>query len=140
MVESKTGSDDEVLQTVILHPRGVMLWSKKTLSLFFKRCTTDILYFDATGSVIQEKNLIHIHTMCMKWSSGTRTKENPLCLWQPMSPVTIQQPQYSIICSGFRLTWLGHMGILPIKDPYCFSVMAPWSCNRHYPGHSLDSV
>ncbi len=37
-----------------MHPKGVMLWSNKTLSVFYKRCKNDIVYLDATGSVIKK--------------------------------------------------------------------------------------
>ncbi len=32
----------------------IMLWSRKTLSVFYKRSKEDIVYLDATGSVIQK--------------------------------------------------------------------------------------
>ena len=54
MLTSKTGHDNEVMQKVIMHPKGVMLWSKKTMSVFHKRCKTDIVYLDATGSIVQK--------------------------------------------------------------------------------------
>ncbi len=34
MVEDETDGDNEVLQKVLLHTRGVMLWSKNTIRLF----------------------------------------------------------------------------------------------------------
>lgn len=37
-----------------MHPKGVMLWSKKTMSVFHKHCKTDIVYLDATGSIVQK--------------------------------------------------------------------------------------
>ncbi len=37
-----------------MHPKGIMLWSRKTLSVFYKRFKEDIVYLDATGSVIQK--------------------------------------------------------------------------------------
>ncbi len=39
----------------MLQPKGVMLWSKNTLSVFDKRCKNDMVYLDATGCVIQKK-------------------------------------------------------------------------------------
>ena len=54
MVEEKTDEDNEVLQKVILHPKGVMLWSKNTIGLFHQRCRDDIVYIDATGSIVQK--------------------------------------------------------------------------------------
>ncbi|KAK7130483.1 hypothetical protein R3I93_019973 [Phoxinus phoxinus] len=54
MVEEKTDEDNEVLQKVLLHPKGVMLWSKNTIRLFHQRCRDDIVYIDATGSIVQK--------------------------------------------------------------------------------------
>lgn len=54
MVDLKTGKDSEVLQKVLMHPKGVILWSKKTLSVFYKRCKNDITYLDATRSIVQK--------------------------------------------------------------------------------------
>lgn len=36
-----------------MHAKGVMLWSKKTLSVFHQRCKHDIVYLHATGSIVQ---------------------------------------------------------------------------------------
>lgn len=54
LIDEKKGSDNEVLQRVMMLPKGIMLWSKKTLSVFYKRCKEDIFYLDATGSIIQK--------------------------------------------------------------------------------------
>lgn len=54
MVEDKTDDENEVLQKVLLHPRGVMLWSKNTIRLFHQRCRDDIVYLDATGSIVKK--------------------------------------------------------------------------------------
>ncbi|XP_026118826.1 uncharacterized protein LOC113098063 [Carassius auratus] len=54
LINEKKGSDNEVLQRVMMHPKGIMMWSKKTLSVFYKRCKEDIVYLDATGSIIQK--------------------------------------------------------------------------------------
>lgn len=55
LIEQQHGTDNEVLQRVMMHPKGIMLWSRKTLSVFFKRCKEDIVYLDATGSVIRKE-------------------------------------------------------------------------------------
>ncbi len=52
LIDHQRGTDNDVLQKVMMHPKGVMLWSNKTLSVFYKRCKNDIVYLDATGSVI----------------------------------------------------------------------------------------
>ncbi|RXN13015.1 hypothetical protein ROHU_009919 [Labeo rohita] len=54
MVEEKRDEPDEVIQKVILHPKGVMLWSKKSIDIFHQRCKEDIIYLDATGSIVKK--------------------------------------------------------------------------------------
>lgn len=54
MVEEKTDEPDEVLQKVLLHPKGVMLWSKRSIRIFHKRSKEDIVYLDATGSILKK--------------------------------------------------------------------------------------
>uniref|UniRef100_A0A669CZJ1 PHD-type domain-containing protein n=4 Tax=Oreochromis TaxID=8139 RepID=A0A669CZJ1_ORENI len=56
LIDRQQGLPNEVLQRVLLHPKGIMLWSKKTLSVFYQRCKDDIVYFDATGSIISKDN------------------------------------------------------------------------------------
>ncbi|KAL1250775.1 hypothetical protein QQF64_018571 [Cirrhinus molitorella] len=53
MVEERIDSE-KILQKVLLHPRGVMLWSQRSIRLFHQRCKTDVVYIDATGSIIQK--------------------------------------------------------------------------------------
>ncbi|XP_057198393.1 uncharacterized protein LOC130559383 isoform X2 [Triplophysa rosa] len=54
MVNEKRDEPDEVIQKVILHPKGVMLWSKKSIDIFHQRCKYDIVYLDATGSIVKK--------------------------------------------------------------------------------------
>lgn len=54
MVNLKNDEDSEVLQKVLMPPKGVVLWSKKTLSVFYTRSKNDIVYLDATGSIVQK--------------------------------------------------------------------------------------
>lgn len=54
MIKEQHGKDSDVLQRVMMHPKGIMLWSRKTLSVFFQRCKEDIVYMDATGSIIRK--------------------------------------------------------------------------------------
>ncbi len=54
LIDHQRGTDNDVLQKVMMHPKGVMLWSNKILSVFYKRCENDIVYLDATGSVIKK--------------------------------------------------------------------------------------
>lgn len=42
----------KILQKVLLHPRGL---SQSSIRLFHQRCKTDVVYIDATGSIIQKK-------------------------------------------------------------------------------------
>lgn len=51
--KKKTDAPDEVLQKVLLHPKGVMPWSKRSISIFHKRSQEDIVYLDATGSILK---------------------------------------------------------------------------------------
>lgn len=51
--KKKTDAPDEVLQKVLLHPKGVMPWSKPSISIFHKRSQEDIVYLDATGSTLK---------------------------------------------------------------------------------------
>lgn len=55
MVEEKKDEPNEVIQKVILHPKGVMLWSKKSIDIFHQRCEEDIVYLDATGSIVKKR-------------------------------------------------------------------------------------
>lgn len=41
-----------MIQKIIGQPKGVMLWSDRTLNLFHERCKNDIVYLDATGSIV----------------------------------------------------------------------------------------
>lgn len=51
MLEKKKNSPEEVLQEVFLHPKGVLLWSLRSIEIFQERCREDIIYLDATGSI-----------------------------------------------------------------------------------------
>ena len=52
MAEEERGTESAVIQQISQKPKAVMLWSAKTIKLFFDRCKDDILYIDATGSVL----------------------------------------------------------------------------------------
>ncbi len=54
MSENEKGTEDKLIQKIILQPKGVMLWSSKTISLFHKRSKSDIVYLDATGSIVKK--------------------------------------------------------------------------------------
>lgn len=51
MLDRRGKSEDEVLQKVFLEPKGVMLWSAKSIAIFRDRSKEDIFYLDATGSI-----------------------------------------------------------------------------------------
>ena len=51
MLDRRGKSEDEVLQKVFLEPKGVMLWSSKSIAVFHDRSKQDIVYLDATGSI-----------------------------------------------------------------------------------------
>ena len=40
MVQEKTDEPEEVLQKVLLHPKGVMLWSKRSVNVRFRQPIT----------------------------------------------------------------------------------------------------
>ncbi|KAK7877629.1 hypothetical protein WMY93_031641 [Mugilogobius chulae] len=44
-----------VLQKVLLEPKGVMLWSPCGIQIYQQRCKDDIVYLDATGSLLLTK-------------------------------------------------------------------------------------
>lgn len=43
-----------VIQKIVLHPKSVILYCSKTLNVLFERCKEDIVYLDATGSIVQK--------------------------------------------------------------------------------------
>ncbi|XP_039657009.1 uncharacterized protein LOC120559388 [Perca fluviatilis] len=55
MLDQKKGSPDEVLQKVMLHPKGVLLWSRRGIEIYQERCQEDIVYLDATGSIMRKQ-------------------------------------------------------------------------------------
>ncbi|KAL7833717.1 hypothetical protein AOLI_G00286770 [Acnodon oligacanthus] len=55
MIEEKTDSPCEVIQKVFLLPKGLMLWSKRSTDIFHKWSKEDIVYLDATGSILKKK-------------------------------------------------------------------------------------
>ncbi|XP_039456745.1 uncharacterized protein LOC120433856 [Oreochromis aureus] len=56
IIQQYQDTEKDVLQKILMHPKGIMLWSKKTLSVFHQRCKEDIVYFDATGSIIRKES------------------------------------------------------------------------------------
>ncbi len=74
-LEKKQNSPDEILQKVMLHPKGVLLWSQKSIELYQERCREDIVYLDATGSIMRkEKDSPPFYVQYMSWWSGIHTK------------------------------------------------------------------
>ncbi|XP_063076119.1 uncharacterized protein LOC134466154 [Engraulis encrasicolus] len=51
--------EDSLIQQISAKPKSVMLWSAKTIAVFFKRCREDIIYIDATGSIIHRDPVDH---------------------------------------------------------------------------------
>jgi len=76
MVDEKRDEPDEVLQKVILHPKGVMLWSKKSIKIFHQRCKEDIVYLDATGSIVEKKQTKHRSLLCLRDGGPSRRHNN----------------------------------------------------------------
>ncbi|KAF3837943.1 hypothetical protein F7725_009711, partial [Dissostichus mawsoni] len=54
MMEEELETEEAVIKKLIAHPKGVMLWSNKTIDLFHDRCREDIVYVDATGSIVKK--------------------------------------------------------------------------------------
>ncbi|XP_034097224.1 uncharacterized protein LOC117563156 [Gymnodraco acuticeps] len=54
MMEEELETEEAVIKKIIAHPKGVMLWSNKTIDLFHDRCREDIVYVDATGSIVKK--------------------------------------------------------------------------------------
>lgn len=46
--------EDRHLQKVLLQPKGIMLWSHRTIEIFHERCKEDVVYIDATGGVVRK--------------------------------------------------------------------------------------
>lgn len=52
MLDNKKDSPEEVLQKIMLHSKGVLLWSHRGIEIHQERCQKDIVYLDVTGSII----------------------------------------------------------------------------------------
>ncbi|CAL9684881.1 unnamed protein product [Knipowitschia caucasica] len=48
-------NDTSVLKNVLLKPKGVMLWSLRGIQIYQERCKEDIVYLDATGSLLRSQ-------------------------------------------------------------------------------------
>lgn len=55
MLKKKKDSPDEVLQKIMLQPKGVLLWSQRGIEIYQERCREDIVYLDATGSIMRKE-------------------------------------------------------------------------------------
>ena len=53
--DKEKDTEEKVIQKIILQPKGLMLWSKQTICLFHQRSKTDVVYLDATGSVVKKE-------------------------------------------------------------------------------------
>lgn len=72
--KKKTDEPDEVLQKVLLPPKGVMLWSKRSIRIFHKRSKEDIVYIYATGSILKTAKTKWGSFLCV-WAGGQKPKE-----------------------------------------------------------------
>ena len=54
IIEDELQEGGAIIQKVLQHPKGVMLWSLETIQLFAERAKEDIVYVDATGSNIKK--------------------------------------------------------------------------------------
>ena len=54
--EQEQLGENAVLRVVTQNPAGVMLWSKACIRIFHRRCLEDVVYLDATGGVIKNRD------------------------------------------------------------------------------------
>lgn len=54
VAEEEAEAEGRVIQNIGLYPKSVMLYSLETLNIFFDRCKEDIVYLDATGSIVRK--------------------------------------------------------------------------------------
>lgn len=80
-----------VIQKIVLKPKSIILYSVKTLNVLFERCKEDIVYLDATGSIVRrdqgQNSPFYIYELIVRHPK----KGPPLFLWPRMSQVTTQQ-------------------------------------------------
>ena len=53
MIEEEKQQGQRLIQKYVLEPKSVMLWSQGTIQLFEERSKIDVVYIDATGSVLR---------------------------------------------------------------------------------------
>ncbi len=58
MSEKEEDNEEKLIQKITLQPKGLMLWSKKD---FHQQSKTDVVYLDATGSVVKKKTKDRVH-------------------------------------------------------------------------------
>ncbi|ESO05805.1 hypothetical protein HELRODRAFT_171479 [Helobdella robusta] len=57
------------LQYIFTEPSSVMLWSKESLKILRQRCIDDVVYIDATGSIVKKrKHPFYIYEMVVRSS------------------------------------------------------------------------
>ncbi|ESN92776.1 hypothetical protein HELRODRAFT_164889 [Helobdella robusta] len=57
------------LQYIFTEPPSVMIWSKESLKILHQRCIDDVVYIDATGSIVKKrKHPFHIYEMVVRSS------------------------------------------------------------------------
>lgn len=54
MIAKKSDELDDVLQKILLRPKHHTLGMKTSISIFHQRCKKDIVYLDATGSILRK--------------------------------------------------------------------------------------
>jgi len=102
MVDEKRDEPDEVLQKVILHPKGVMLWSKKSIKIFHQRCKEDIVYLDATGSIVKKSKHstgpFYVYELVVR-NPNKGSSPFPVAFLKSMCPVTTSSIKYFLSAS-----------------------------------------
>lgn len=126
MSEDKKDTDDQLIQKLILQPKGVMLWSKKMIQLFQQRSMEGIVYQDATGSIVKkakgESTPFYIYELVVR---------NPVkgCTPIPVATyVTCDHTTESVsyFLGSFITDCVKVHGPKFAEDHSCTFVMAPW--------------
>lgn len=88
-----------------MHPKGIMLWSRETISVFYKRCKEDIVYLDAKECIIKKSKEasapFYVYEIVVRNKKGASPSQ-----WQLKSLASKPQPLLYIYISsiaGFPL-------------------------------------
>lgn len=104
MLDKKKGTPDEVLQNVMMHPKGLFLWSKRGIEIYYSRCQEDVVYIDSACCCLKKnKDLppFYVYELVVR---------NPQKLKPPLSVATLVTCRNTIPTFGYFLrTFLEHV-------------------------------